>query len=282
MNKELVVSVSYSDLDLICPDSPSEGDRTTNVLNRFPPISPSGSSIFTPCAIPEEENRPRPISSLTKLINDSNNNTPSTTNSNSANNSLHEFPALYSQLNSVGVLSCDMLLKKAMNELVDTNCDENLSLFPAENDGAIMDDLPEFSRSSDITVCGITHFIVVDKSTSKHLLHYKIEKIVDNKKKLNSSDNYTISCMGPPNNKSSCQELKNDSSVSNKHQTYSVDYFNNRSIFLNTNSPTRSIVNSPTNLNEENEIYESDIVHEVNSNDSFSDTWVDSGVKLTT
>ncbi len=275
VGKQLVV---YSDLANLSIESPSRD----NVSNKFPPISPTGVSIFTPCAIPEEENRPKPVSSLTKLIHDSTSNTPTASNSNSVNNSEHEFQTIYSEINAAGVLSCDMLLKKAVHELVDGNKDENLSLFPAENDGVIMDDLPEFSRSSDITSSGITHFIVVDKRNSQHLLHYKIDKVVsDNKIRSKSIDNYTISCMRPRSNQSCSQEWKTESvfftSSNNKQRAYTVDYCNVHSSSLSISSPTRSIVNSPTKFNEENELYESGVICEVSSNDSFSDTWVESG-----
>ena len=273
VGKELVVD---SDLANLSIESPSR----VNVSNKFPPISPTGVSIFTPCAIPEEENRPKPVSSLTKLIHDSNSNTPNASNSNSVNNSEHEFQTIYSEINAAGVLSCDMLLKKAVNELVDGNKDENLSLFPAENDGVIMDDLPEFSRSSDITSSGITHFIVVDKRNSQHLLHYKIDKVIsDNKIRSKSIDNYTISCMKPRSNLSCSQEWKTESvfPTSSKQRAYTVDYCNKHPSSLSISSPTRSIVNSPTKFNEENELHESGFIHEVSSNDSFSDTWVESG-----
>jgi len=279
--------VTNGDFDNFFPDTPSRC-RTSGVSNKFPPISPSSTGIFTPCAVPDEENRPKLVSSLTKLIHDSNGITPTASNSNSVDNSLHEFQSIYSEIRPASSISCDMLLKKALNELPQSYRDEDLSLFPAENDGVIMDDLPEFSRYSDVTSSGISRFIVVNRSNSQHLLHYTIDKVIsENKVRSNSVDNYTILCMRPSNNQSRSQELKMDTifPYSSHKQKHSIDYFN-RSV---QKSPTRSIVNSPTKLNEENESYESDFVHEVSSNDSFSDTWVESGsgkseivVRLTT
>ena len=271
--EELVVDRDLANLSI---ESPSR----VNISQKFPPLTPRGISFFTPCAIPEEDNRPKPVSSLTKLIHDSHDNTPTPSNYNSVNNSELEFQTIYSEINATGILSCDMLLKRAVNELFDSNRDENLSLYPAENDGVLMDDLPEFSRSSDITSSGITHFIVVDKRNSRHLLHYKIDKVIsENKIRSKSIDNYTISCMRPRSDHSHSQEWKTESvfCTSSKQRANTFDYCNKHSSSLPINSPTRSVINSPTKVNEENETYEFGFIREVSSNDSFSDTWVESG-----
>jgi len=51
-----------------------------------------------------------------------------------------------------------------------------LRLLAAEEDGTLMDDLPELSLSTDVAAMGITNFVVVDSLNNQQLMHVRVEE----------------------------------------------------------------------------------------------------------
>ncbi len=84
------------------------------------------------------------------------------------------------------------------SSLTDSPTLTSFGLLAAEDDGSPMDDLPEFSTSTDVLAMGIEDFILIDKKTSAHLMHVRITQPTNTNsddKKYKMSNGSTVEVM---------------------------------------------------------------------------------------
>jgi hypothetical protein len=84
-------------------------------------------------------------------------------------------PTAEERLSSSFSASFSRAFRPYLNEKENTSPNAGLLVFPAEEDGTPMNDLPTFSAKTDLLQLGVKDFAIIDRKSLKQLAHVRIE-----------------------------------------------------------------------------------------------------------